>query len=499
MAQWHTAQAGGRPRIVVVGAGFAGLACVRRLERVLEPQEADIVLVTPTSHSLYLPLLPQVASGVLASNSVAVPLARLLRRTIRIPGGALGVDPVTRAVIVKKITGEDVELRYDHLVLAPGSVTRTFDIPGLARHGRGMKTLQQALGLRDHVLAQLELAAAAPTEHERRARLQFVVVGGGYAGTETAACLQTMTVNAAEKMPGLNPAMVRWTLVDMAHRLMPELGDQLGIKAMEMLTARGLDFRLGSSVAGVDDELIRLTDGTRLPSKTLIWTAGVAASPLVRSVGETDHGRLIVDADLRVPQHPEILALGDAAAVPDLARQRTGTAGAVCPPTAQHAQRQGRIAAENVVAALRGTNRRQYYHRDLGLVVDLGGPRAVARPLGIQLSGLPAQAATRGYHLFAMPSVRSRLRVAGNWLSHGIAGDDLLRVDMGVDRPRTLAGYEFTDMYPSAQELQAILSGFTDGGTHDGDRHPVPAGAAGGSGGRAKGPRGRTPGSPSLD
>jgi NADH:ubiquinone reductase (H+-translocating) len=495
MAHLHRAHVGSRPRIVVVGAGFAGLACVRRLEKVLEPQEADIVLVTPTSHSLYLPLLPQVASGVLASNSVASPLARLLRRTIRIPGGALGVDPARRAVYVKKITGEDLELHYDHLVLAPGSVTRTFDIPGLARHARGMKTLQQALALRDHVLAQLELAAAAPTEQERRARLQFVVVGGGYAGTETAACLHTMTVNAAKKMPGLNAAMVRWCLVDLAEKLMPELGDELGDKAMRMLTARGLDFRLGTSVASVDEEQIRLTDGTLLPSKTLIWTAGVAASPLVRNVGETDHGRLIVDADLRVPQHPEVIALGDAAAVPDLARQRTGTAGAVCPPTAQHAQRQGKTAADNVVAAIRGTNRTQYYHKDLGLVVDLGGPRAVAKPLGIPLSGLPAQAATRGYHLMAMPSVRSRLRVAGNWLSHGLAGDDLLRVDMGVDRPRTLAGYEFTDMYPSAQQLQEILSGFTDGGSH-GEREVVTAGSAAGKGADPAGSHTAT--SPSL-
>jgi len=498
MAQIQTAHVGSRPRIVVVGAGFAGLACVRRLERVLGPQEADIVLVTPTSHSLYLPLLPQVASGVLASHSVAVPLARLLRRTVRVPGGALGVDVAGRAVYVKKITGEDLELRYDYLVLAPGSVTRTFDIPGLAQHARGMKTLQQALALRDHVLAQLELAAAASTEQERRARLQFVVVGGGYAGTETAACLQTMTVNAARKMPGLDASMVRWSLVDMAEKLMPELGDELGAKAKQMLVERGLDFRLGTSVASVDEDRVRLTDGTWLPSKTLVWTAGVAASPLVRSVGETDRGRLIVDADLRVPQLPEIIALGDSAAVPDLARQRHGVAGAVCPPTAQHAQRQGKVAADNVVAGIRGTARHQYFHKDLGLVVDLGGPRAVARPLGVPLSGLPAQVATRGYHLLAMPSVRSRLRVAGNWLSHGVAGDDLLRIDMGVDRPRTLAGYEFTDMYPSAHELQMILSGFTDGGSHGGwEREPVGAGASATSNGSSS-PGSRPSGSPSL-
>jgi len=142
---------------------------------------------------------------------------------------------------------------------------------------------------------------------------------------------------------------------------------------------------------------------------------------------------LIGEADLRVPQHPEIFALGDAAAVPDLAKQRIGMPGAVCPPTAQHAHRQGRTAAHNVVAAIRGTNRQQYFHKDLGLVVDLGGPRAVAKPLGIPLSGLPAQAATRGYHLLAMPSVRSRLAVAGHRPPPGNPGDDLPRVDLGPD------------------------------------------------------------------
>src|SRR6185312_8802629 len=183
------AQAARVPRIVVVGAGFAGLACVRRLERRLGPRDARIMLVDPTSHSLYLPLLPQVASGVLGASSVATPLARLLRRTVRVPAGALGVDLRARTLYIRKITGEDEALRYDYLVLAPGSVTRTFEIPGLAEHARGMKTLKQALNLRDHVIAQLELAAAANTAEEKRRRCSFLVVGGGYAGTETCACL----------------------------------------------------------------------------------------------------------------------------------------------------------------------------------------------------------------------------------------------------------------------------------------------------------------------
>jgi NADH:ubiquinone reductase (H+-translocating) len=454
-----------RPRVVIVGAGFGGLACARRLERVLGPRDAQITLVTPASHSLYLPLLPQVASGVLAAHSVAVPLARVLRRTRRIPAGALGIDPGGRRVYVKMITGEDVEVPYDYLVLCPGSVTRTFEIPGLAEHARGMKTLRQALALRDHVLAQVESAAASEDPAERAARLRFVVVGGGYAGTETAACLQTMTMDAVHRIPGLDADGVRWTLVDVAPGLMPELGEGLGAKAMAMLRGRGMEFRLGTSVAAVDEERVLLTDGTSIPTRTLIWTAGVAASPLVRYVGETDRGRLIVGADLRVVGRRDVFALGDAAAVPDLVSMREGLPGAVCPPTAQHAMRQGRAAADNVAASLRGQPLHPYRHRDLGLAVDLGGSRAVARPLGIPLSGLAAQAAARGYHVLAMPSMRSRLRVLGNWFTHELAGHDLLRVDLGMERPRTLAGYEFTDVYPSPSQLEVILSGFEGAAT----------------------------------
>jgi NADH dehydrogenase len=195
-----------------------------------------------------------------------------------------------------------------------------------------------------------------------------------------------------------------------------------------------------------------------------VWTAGVAASPLVRGLGETERGRLAVGADMRLPGWDGVFALGDCAAVPDLAKRRDGVDGAVCPPTAQHAMRQGKVAADNVISAMGGRPLRDYVHRDLGLVVDLGGPRAVAKPLGIPLSGIPAQVATRGYHIMAMPSIRSRLRVLGNWLSHGVAGDDLLRVDMGMDRPRTLAGYEFTDMYPDPEHIAGIIEGLESDG-----------------------------------
>ncbi|MEU3496960.1 MULTISPECIES: NAD(P)/FAD-dependent oxidoreductase [Kitasatospora] len=448
-----------RPRILIVGGGFAGLECARRLERKLAPSEAEISLVTPFSYQLYLPLLPHVAAGVLTPQSVAISLRRSLRRTHIVPGGAIGIDPRSKVAVVRKITDEVVAVKYDYLVLAPGSVTRTFDIPGLPDYARGMKTLAEATYIRDHVIAQLDLASASMDENERASRLQFVVVGGGYAGTETAACLQRLTTAAIRRYPRLDPHLIKWHLIDIAPKLMPELGDKLGVTAMEILRRRGVDVSLGVSIAEVGPETVKFTDGRTLPCRTLIWTAGVAASPLVGTLdAETVRGRLAVTAEMRVPQFEGVFALGDAAAVPDLAKGD----GAVCPPTAQHSARQGKRVAENLVAALRNQPLQPYFHKDLGLVVDLGGKDAVSKPLGVELHGAPAQAVARGYHVMAMRTNTAKYRTAANWLLNATAGDDFVRTGFLARQPARLRDFEYTDAYLSRDEVrehaQALLA-----------------------------------------
>lgn len=272
----------------------------------------------------------------------AVSLRRLLRRTRVVPGAALGVDPSARRAVVRLITDDVVHQPYDMVVLAAGSVTRSFDIPGVPEHAHGMKTLAEAVAVRDHVLAQLDLAAATKDDQERRARLRFIVVGGGYAGTETAAYLQRLTLSGARRYPGLHPELVSWHLLDTAPRLMPELGERLGGRALALLRARGMDVSLGTSVAQATPEHVVLTDGRRLATRTLLWTAGVTASPLVSSLqADTVRGRLVVTPQLTVPGLEGLFALGDAAAVPDL----VAGGSALCPPTAQHALRQGRSQA----------------------------------------------------------------------------------------------------------------------------------------------------------
>ncbi|MCX2923992.1 NAD(P)/FAD-dependent oxidoreductase [Streptomyces sp. NEAU-W12] len=443
-----------RPRILVVGAGFAGVECVRRLERKLSPGDAGITLVTPLSYQLYLPLLPQVASGVLTPQSVAVSLRRSAKyRTRIIPGGAIGVDPKAKVCVIRSITGRILDESYDYIVLAPGSVTRTFDIPGLTDHAFGMKTLAEAAYIRDHVIAQLDLADASDDPAERASRLQFVVVGGGYAGTETAACLQRLTHAAVKRYPRLDPGLIKWHLIDIAPKLMPELGEKLGRSAQEILTRRGIEISLGVSVAKAGPEEVTFTDGRVIPTRTLIWTAGVVASPLVATLGaETVRGRLAVTADMCLPGADGVFALGDAAAVPDHAK---GVEGAVCPPTAQHALRQGRQVADNVIATLTGRPLRPYHHRDLGLVVDLGGTDAVSRPLGVELRGLPAQVAARGYHWSALRTNVAKTRVMTNWLLNSIAGDDFVRTGFQARRPAKLRDFEYTDAYMTPEQVRA--------------------------------------------
>ncbi|MFF7731582.1 FAD-dependent oxidoreductase [Streptomyces sp. NPDC007984] len=446
-----------RPRILVVGAGFAGVECVRRLERKLAPDEADVTLVTPFAYQLYLPLLPQVASGVLTPQSIAVSLRRSKKyRTRIIPGGAIGVDLKSKVCVIRTITDETVNEPYDYIVLAPGSITRTFDIPGLTDHAFGMKTLAEAAYIRDHVISQLDLADASQDPVERASRLQFVVVGGGYAGTETAACLQRLTHAAVKRYPRLDPGLIKWHLIDIAPKLMPELGDKLGSSAQEILRRRGIEISLGTSIAKAGPEEVTFTDGRVIPTRTLIWTAGVVASPLIATLGaETVKGRLAVASEMNLPGEDGVFALGDSAAVPDLAKGD----GAMCPPTAQHALRQGKHVADNVIASLRGRPMQPYVHKDLGLVVDLGGTDAVSKPLGIELRGLPAQAVARGYHWSALRTNVAKTRVMTNWLLNAVAGDDFVRTGFQARKAARLKDFEYTDAYLTPEQVRERVEG----------------------------------------
>jgi NADH dehydrogenase len=427
---------------------------MRRLEKLLSPGAAELVLVSAVDYLLYSPLLPNVAAGVVEPRHIAVGLHAALERARVLLGHVVAVDLAGHKATLMRPNGSTAELAWDRLVLAPGGVSRTFNIPGVAEHALGLKTLAEAAFLRDHVLRELESADAAAADLDlRRACCTFVVVGAGYSGTETAAQMQLVTMRAAAEYPRLGPEDMRWVLVDLAPRVLPELGERLGDEAMEVLRRRGVEVRLGTTIEEATAETVRLSDGEVIPTHTLVWCAGVTPSPLIGILGlPTERGRLRVGADLRVPEAPDVFAFGDAAAVPDLTRP-----GKLTGQTAQHAQRQGKLAARNVAASLGVGKAVPYRHRDLGFAVDLGGFDAVASPLGVSLAGLPGLVATRGYHLLALPSTRNRIRVALDWLLDWAMRPQLAQLGFLREEEVTLAEAEGTGIYrrPPADEWEA--------------------------------------------
>jgi NADH dehydrogenase len=364
-------------RIVIVGAGFAGFHAARRLSRSTRGA-AEIMLVNPTDYFLYLPLLPEVAGGVLDPRRVTVSLIATLRGVRLVLGEAVHVDIGRRLVHYVDPEGDPGEVGYDRLVVAVGSVNKLLPIPGVAEHAHGFRGVPEALFLRDHLTRQLELAAATDDADERAARC--------------------------------------WLLLDLATRLLPELDRRLSRSAERVLRRRGVDVRLRTSVKAATPGGVHLTDGEFVPARSLVWCVGVRPDPLVEDLGlPTEKGRLVVDEYLTVPGYPEIFACGDAAAVPDLTRP-----GRTTPMTAQHAMRQGTLTARNLAASYGHGRPRPYRHHDLGFVVDLGGAQAAANPLGVPLSGPVAKSVTRGYHLLAVPA--NRTRIASEWVLDAALG-----------------------------------------------------------------------------
>ncbi|MFI7024538.1 NAD(P)/FAD-dependent oxidoreductase [Micromonospora sp. NPDC049900] len=397
-----------KPRVVIVGAGFAGYHAAKTLSR-LARDRAEIVLLNSTDYFLYLPLLPEVAAGVVEPGRIAVPLTGTLDGVRVVIGEADHVDLQNRWVGFTQPEGEHNRLAYDRLVLAVGSVNKLLPIPGVTEYAHGFRGLPEALYLHDHVVRQIELAEQAEDPAEQQARATFVVVGAGYTGTEVAAHGQLFTDALTAQRPRL-PIRPKWMLLDVAPRVLPELDQRMSRTADRVLRRRGVDVRMGTSVAVATADGVTLTDGEYVPTCSLIWCVGVRPDPFVAQLGlRTEKGRLVVDEYLNVPGFPEVYACGDAAAVPDLTRP-----GEICTMTAQHAQRQGKLAAHNIAASYGQGRRRPYKHHDLGWVVDLGGKQAAANPLKVPLSGLPAKAVTRGYHLLAMPG--NRARVSADWL-----------------------------------------------------------------------------------
>jgi len=424
--------------VVIAGGGFGGLYAAMRMERKLPRESARVTLVSDENFLLYTPLLPGAAAGSLEPRHVVVPLREELHSTHIRLARVVGADPDLSEVYIETAEGRTDTLDYDQLVVALGSVSRVLPVPGLAEHGIGFKTLSEAAALRNRAVQHLETAEGIEDPEERREWLTFVFVGGGYAGLEGIAELQDYVADMLDRYPRCRLDGTRWILVEAADRVMQEIPAGLARFATEQLRARGLEIRTQTRVEEVTQRSVSLTDGEKVATRCLCWTAGVKPPRVVHELGLplTDGERIETDSELRVRGRDNVWAIGDVAAVPDPAKKD----GSPCPPTAQHALRQGRLAGDNVVATLAGRRARPFRYRTLGVFVDMGQHKAVATMLGVPLRGLPAWFAARTYHLVAMPGLARRLRLMTDWtvgLFFGRASAALGK----LGHPPSLGGY----------------------------------------------------------
>jgi NADH dehydrogenase len=361
----------------------------------------------------YQPFLPEAAAGSLEPRHVVVSLRRILGRATILNGRVTRIDHARRLVRVR-LAGDkaDRDLAYDLIVVAAGSISKTLPIPGLAECGIGFKTVAEAIFLRNHVLGQLDIAASNTDERIRRRALTFVFVGGGYAGVEALAELEDMARDAIRYYPELVAGDMRWVLVEASGRILPEVGVDMGAWTVETLRGRGIEVLLKTMLKSAENHHIVLSDGEAFESGTLVWTAGVKPHPMLASsdLPVDDKGRLKATAELTVEGVEHAYTAGDNAAVPDLTKP-----GEFCAPNAQHAMRQAKQLADNIVADLHGRPRKPYRHAYIGSVASLGLHKGVAQVYGVKVRGFPAWFMHRTYHLSRVPTLNRKVRVVADW------------------------------------------------------------------------------------
>ncbi len=425
--------------VVIAGGGFGGAHAAHQLERLLPKQSARLMLVNDVNFLLYTPFLPEAAAGTLEPRHVVTPLREMLKRAFLRLGAVTAHDPAARTVQIRTHDGETEEQRYDQLVLALGSVSRLLPVPGL-ENAIGFKSLADAIWLRNHVIETLEAANASEDPERREELLTYVFVGGGYAGLEALAELQDFAADAMDSYPRARLQGMRWILVEATDRVLPEIDLKLAEYAARELRGRGIDIRLGTRLESAEPGAVTLSTGERIPTRTVVWTTGVAPHPSLAelSVPLDANGRVVVDRYMRVEGMDGVWAIGDCAAVPDpsagLARPS--------PPTAQHAIRQGRTVARNVAAELGVGKAEPFGYRNKGAFVNLGRYKAVGRLGRFTFSGFPAWWMARTYHMSQIPGTARKIRAVVDWTVGLPFRRDVAEVG-SIGHPRPLRAEEY--------------------------------------------------------
>ena len=427
------------PKILIVGGGYAGFYTAWKLEKHLRKGEAEVAIVDPLPYMTYQPFLPEVAAGSIEARHSVVALRRHLKRTTVIAAKVTGIDHANKVATITPIAGEPYEFAYDHIVVTAGAVSRTFPIPGIADNAIGLKTIEEAVAIRDKLMSNFDKASVLPPGPERDRLLTVVVVGGGFAGIEVFAELRSLASSLVKSYPQLTFDDTHFHLIEAMGRIMPEVSLKTSEWVLKNLAQRGASVHLDTQVTGAIGGNVELSTGEVIPTDLIIWTAGVMANPTVvrgSDLPVEERGRIRTRADLRVGTEDEIVegawAAGDVSAVPDLSG---GGVGGYCVPNAQHAVRQAKLLAKNLVGVLRGELPRDYFHKNLGAVAGLGLWVGVFQSGKIALKGPIAWLAHRGYHGLAMPSWERKWRVLWGWWNNFWLGRDLVNLST-VQNPR---------------------------------------------------------------
>ncbi len=429
-------------RILVVGGGYVGMYTALNLQRKLKPEigrgEVEIVVVTPDPYMTYQPFLPEAAAGSISPTHVVVPLRTLLHQCRVIIGEVRSIDHAKRTAILATLATEEgagpEDLGYDELVLAPGSVSRTLPVPGLADHGIGFKTVEEAIGLRNHVIEQMDIASSTRDPALRDAALTFVFVGGGYAGVEALGELEDMARYATRYYHNVTAEDMKWILVEATDRILPEVGPEMGEYTVRELRRRNIDVRLHTRLESCENRIAVLDDGSRFPTRTVVWTAGVKPHPVLAAsdLPLDERGRLTCTTRLTVDGVAHAWSAGDAAAIPDTTADKPGV---LCAPNAQHAVRQARVLAANLVASLHDQPLTEYAHAYAGSVASLGLHKGVAHVYGRKLKGYPAWFMHRVYHLSRVPTFNRKARVLAEWTLSGLFKREIVSLG-SLEHPR---------------------------------------------------------------
>jgi NADH:ubiquinone reductase (H+-translocating) len=425
--------------ILVAGGGYAGFYTAWKLEKKLRRDEARVVVVDPRPYMTYQPFLPEVLAGSVEARHAAVSLRRHLHRTRLIAGTVTAVQHAQRTATVRPAEGPEFTLGYDILVVTAGAVTRRLAVPGVAEQAIGMKHVEEAVAIRDRLLTAFDRASELEPGPQRQRLLTVTFAGGGFSGVEGFGELLSLATSMIGKYPELNPGELKFHLVEARDRILPEVSGGPGRWVVRSLERRGAHVHLNAQVVSALDGHVVLSTGEEFDSHLIVWTVGNDANPMVRNHTDLpvdEHGMLIVRADLRVGTDdepvPDAWGAGDDAAVPDLA---AGRPGAATVPNAQHAVRQGKLLAKNIVATLRGRRVKPYVHHSLGAVATLGLGRGIFQYRRIVIKGFPAWLMHRGYHVLAVPTWERKIRVLALWLTAAVSGRDIVSL-AAVQDPR---------------------------------------------------------------